>query len=59
MARRALDRANSIREPDSQQEMDRRADQVREDLAQMISLARTAEPGHTVDLPERLLAPDD
>lgn len=59
VARRALDRAYSIRKPDSQQEMDRRADQVREDLAQMISLARTAEPDHTVDLSQRLLAPDD
>jgi hypothetical protein len=39
--------------------MDHRADQVREDLAEMISLARTVEPGHTVDSPEQILAPDD
>lgn len=59
LARLALDRAYSIRQPDSQDEMDHRADQVREDLAEMISHARAVEPGHTVDLPEQLLAPDD
>ena len=39
--------------------MDQLADQVFDDLAEMISLARTFEPGHTVNLPEQLLAPDD
>jgi hypothetical protein len=39
--------------------MDRHADQVREDLAEMIALARTAELGPHIDLPEQLLAPDD
>jgi hypothetical protein len=59
MARRALDRAYSIRQPDSQNEMDHRADQVREDLAEMIALARMAQAGPDIDLPDQLLAPDD
>jgi hypothetical protein len=59
LAQRALDRARSIKEPDSQDEMNRRADQVQEDLAEMISLARMAAAGYKVDLPEQLIAPDD
>lgn len=46
-ARRAIDRAASIRKPDSQAEMDRRADQVRADLAEMITTARLGEPGRS------------
>lgn len=41
LARRAMDRAGSIQDPDSQAEMDRRADQVHGDLAQFIATART------------------
>jgi hypothetical protein len=59
LAQRALDRARSIKEPDSKDEMNHRADQVQEDLAEMISLARVAGAGYKVDLPEQLLAPDD
>ena len=48
-ARRALDSASNIwrqdSEPDSQAEMDRRANQVREDLAEMIATARVSQPG--------------
>ena len=48
-ARRALDSASSIwrpdSEPDAQQEMDRRANQVNEDLAEMITTARISQPG--------------
>ena len=42
-AQRAIDRAASIQnpQPDSKEEMDRRAVQVREDLAQLIAIART------------------
>ena len=43
-AQRAIERASSIRLPDSQAEMDRIADQVRADLAEMITTARTGEP---------------
>jgi gas vesicle protein len=39
-AQRAYDRAENIKDPDSQAEMDRRADQVDDDLAEMITIAR-------------------
>jgi hypothetical protein len=39
--------------------MDQRADQLREDLTKMISVARAAEPGRHADTPEQVLAPDD
>jgi hypothetical protein len=39
-ARRAYDRAESVKSPDSQEEMDRRADQVDDDVAEMITIAR-------------------
>ena len=45
-ARLAIDRASSIQHPDSQAEMDQCADQVHGDLAQMIAIARTAEPAY-------------
>jgi hypothetical protein len=48
-AHRALDSASNIwrpdSEPDSQLEMDRRANQVREELAAMIVTARVSQPG--------------
>ena len=43
-AQHAIDLVSSIQHPDSQQEMDRRAHQVREDLARLIAIARTGEP---------------
>jgi hypothetical protein len=45
MARQAPDHACSIRQPDTQDEMDQRADRVREDLDEIISAARASEPG--------------
>ena len=39
-ARRAIDLAESIKSPDSQTEMDQRADQVHGDIAQMITIVR-------------------
>ena len=44
-AQRAIEPASSIRQPDSQVEMDQRADQVRGDLAEIITTARLGEPG--------------
>lgn len=51
-AQRAIDRAGSIQEPDpdSKEEMDRRADQVREDLAELIAIARTGKPDDASEL---------
>jgi hypothetical protein len=47
-AQRAIDWAGSIQhpDPDTKDEMNRRADQVREELAQLIAIARTGERTH-------------
>lgn len=53
-AQRAFDWANSIRYPESEKEMVRRADQVGEELTQLIAIARTgelADPSATVPPP--------
>ena len=39
-ARRAINRAESIKSPDSQAEMDQRAERVHADLAEMITMVR-------------------
>ena len=44
-AQRAIDRTGSIWKLDSQAEIDQRADQVRGDLAEMITTARLNDPG--------------
>ena len=49
LARRALDRAYSIRQLDTQAEMDECADQVRDDLTDVIACARRVEPGRESD----------
>jgi hypothetical protein len=46
-ARRAIDRMESIKSPDSQAGMDQRADQVHGDLMEMITMARLGEPGRS------------
>jgi hypothetical protein len=43
LARHAMQRAYTIQDPDSQAEMDRRADQVHEDIGRLIATARTGE----------------
>jgi hypothetical protein len=60
-ARRAIDRAESIKDPDSQAEMDQRAEQVSADLAELITMARAwvnqgvhrADRARTISLPSR------
>ena len=44
-AQRAIERASSIWQSDSKVEMDQRADQVRSDLAEVVTTARLSEPG--------------
>jgi hypothetical protein len=44
-AQRAIERASSIWQSDSKIEMDQRADQVRGDLAEVVTTARLSEPG--------------
>ena len=47
-AQRAIERASSIWQADSQVEMDERANQVRADLTEIITAARLIEPGRLV-----------
>ena len=46
-ARCAIDRVQSIKDQDSSAEMDRRADLMHDDLAEIITLARLNEPGRS------------
>jgi hypothetical protein len=50
-ARVTIARAGSIQQPDSQAEMDRRADLVQEDVTQLITIARTGKSAEPWDLP--------
>jgi hypothetical protein len=52
-ARRAIEQAESIKYPDSQAEMDLRADQVQDDLDKVITMAQLAKPGRSQSLDVR------
>jgi hypothetical protein len=51
LARQGIDRTYSIRESESAHEMNERADEVREDLASVIAVARRDEPGGNTSTP--------
>jgi len=55
LAQRAYDRAESVRSPDSQAEMDQLADQVDDDLAEMMKIARLELSRLTRNLPPGLM----
>jgi hypothetical protein len=52
-ARRAIEQAETIKYPDSQAEMDLRADQVQDDLDKVITMAQLAKPGRSQSLDVR------